>query len=349
MKIRSAVKDYEVLFVGDAKELLPVLANNDHFYVIDQNVFELHRPLFGNIDEKRLFLLKAEEQKKNIQSVILIIEGLLSAGIKRSSTLVSIGGGITQDITGLAASVYFRGIGWIYLPTTLLAQSDSCIGGKTSLNHDAYKNVIGNFFPPDNVYVCGDFLRTLPYRDFLSGVGEIVKLFLISGKGGFEEIKRNLKKLMARNKDVVGESVRKSLSIKKEYIEEDEFDLGSRGILNFGHTAGHAIESATGYKISHGEAVVIGMDIANSISCNRGMLSADVRSDIRREVFLPLMKGSIPEEALDIKNLVSYLKRDKKKVGPDHSFILMDGDFAFAKFNDVKESEIERALGAVKI
>jgi len=348
MKIYSAVKEYEVLFTKDPGELFHTLAQDDCFYVIDRNVFELHGSLFAGINKNRLYLLRSEEQKKNIHSVVEIVEKFLSAGMKRRSTLISVGGGITQDITGMSASIYYRGVGWIYFPTTLLAQSDICIGGKTSRNHNNYKNVIGNFFSPDAVYVCCDFLRTLSKKDYLSGVGEIVKLFLISGRKGFEEIKVSMDKLMAGDKEVVPDKISKCLSIKKEYIEKDEFDLGLRGILNFGHTVGHAIESASEYKISHGEAVVIGMDIANVISRDRGILNESVRTDIKQSVCVPLMKDILSAEALDVRNVISYLKKDKKRVGNDHSFILMDNNFNFKKFNDVKDVEVEKAMETIK-
>lgn len=195
---------------------------------------------------------------------------------KRNAHLISIGGGIIQDITGFVANVLYRGIFWTFIPTTLLASCDSCIGGKTSLNYKKYKNLLGTFYPPDEIFICPKFFKTLTDKDFKSGLGEVVKFNIMAGPNGLANIENNIEKLLLRDEDCLNEFVRSSLSFKKDFIEIDEFDRGERIKLNFAHTFGHAIETVTGYEIPHGTAVAIGMIMADYIAVKRGLLDADI-------------------------------------------------------------------------
>ena len=161
------------------------------------------------------------------------------------------------------ASVLYRGVGWIYVPTTLLAMADSCIGGKTSLNLGSRKNLLGTIYPPNRVIVHAPFVNTLSGDDFASGVGEIVKLHMLGGAGHAEELRAILPALMSRETSVVHRATRTSLEVKRDFIEEDEFDRGRRNLLNYGHCFGHALEAASDFAIPHGLAVVVGMRLAD--------------------------------------------------------------------------------------
>lgn len=205
----------------------------DTQFVIDETVYRLYQQYFSAIPDERLFLVKAVEENKVIRTVLSICEKMTTLHAKRNAHLISVGGGIIQDLTGFAANILYRGIRWTFLPTTLLSACDSCIGGKTSLNYKKYKNLLG----------------TLTERDFESGLGEVIKFNIMAGESGIGELEQKLPLLLDRDEDTVKQFVEKSLRFKKGFIETDEFDVGERRKLNFAHTFGHAIETVTGYQI----------------------------------------------------------------------------------------------------
>lgn len=241
---------YRVDFNSDMR-LASYAALGTHF-IVDANVTEHLGGVLPN-----MVVIDATENSKKYENIVWIIQTLVSKQLRRDSRLVVIGGGVTQDIGCWIASTYMRGIDWVFVPTTLLAQADSCIGSKSSINFGEYKNLLGTFYPPGQVVINRDFLTTLSQADLRSGMAEIVKLMIIAGYGP-ELIEQNLQDL--------DNALHDALMIKRRYIELDEFDTSIRNLLNYGHCFGHAIESATNYAVPHGIAVAMGMDIANLLS-----------------------------------------------------------------------------------
>lgn len=248
MMIDSHKGMYNVEF-DDRIDINKITALGTHF-IVDANVQER----LGNLPN--MIVITAEESQKSYEGASWIVEELIKRGLNRSSHLVAIGGGITQDITCWIASTFMRGIDWSFVPTTLLAQADSCIGSKSSINFLKYKNIVGTFYPPKHVLIVDQFRTTLSEADIKSGMAEIIKLAIING-----DEPHLLTTITGTTEDI-----HYALNIKKYYIEQDEFDTGIRNILNYGHCFGHAIESASNYQIPHGIAVAMGMDLANGLA-----------------------------------------------------------------------------------
>ncbi len=352
LHITSRIKNYAVKFRDNLEFLYQLPKIQDAYFIIDRNIYGLYAEYFRNITENRLFLFDAVEENKTIESVLKIYQFLLNRGVKRNSALVSVGGGITQDVTGFVASTLYRGIYWIYVPTTLLAQADSCIGSKTSLNFQSSKNVLGTFFPPDEIYIAADFLKTLKEIDIFTGFGEIVRLQLIKARSKeyLDKIALDIKKAY-QDKNILLSLIKDSLAVKKEYIEEDEFDKGKRNTLNYGHTLGHALESASDFLIPHGVCVVVGMIYANLLAMGRGLLDKELFQIILDSILLSnlhLDKIPLRKEFLETTVLIEGLKKDKKKTGEKFTFVIHQSDFSFRKIQDVSVEEFEKNLNALK-
>lgn len=350
MKIKSKFKTYEVIFEVN-KDFFNDLCNTPNAqFVIDTKVYELYKKLFLNIPLERLCLIEASESNKVIETALEICEKITEIPAKRNATLISIGGGIIQDITGFVANITYRGINWIFVPTTLLAACDSCIGGKTSLNYKKYKNLLGTFYPPDEIHICSEMFATLSERDFRSGLGEVVKFNIMAGEDGLKNIEDNIDSLLVRNPETINHFVDTSLNFKKKFIEIDEFDKGERIKLNFAHTFGHAIEVVTEYEIPHGTAVAIGMIMANSISERRGLFSHDI---VKRSEDVLLKVIDINLELLN-KPLSEYMKairKDKKQVNDSLTAVLISSygkEGKLSVIHDLKEIEVNDAIDYFK-
>ena len=334
--IKSFYKDYSLLFDSN-------ISMDSDFIVADKNIYKLYQNKFT----KTPILIDAIENNKTINTSIDICKQLLEKNIKKNSKVLVLGGGITQDVCGFAMNILFRGINWTYMPTTLLAQSDSCIGSKTSLNLDSYKNIIGTFYPPSKIIIDRNFIKTLDDKDYFSGVGEIVKLHLIGGASYFKQFNLLIDNILNRDLIELENIIKNCLSIKKQFIEQDELDLNKRQILNFGHTFGHAIESETNYEIPHGIAVIFGMIIANKVSSKIGLLSNDTTKDIH-EVLSKIIQsaGFSPYLLKDLNkmNLLEKTKKDKKNTDASTiNMILMDNLFTFEKM-PISLKELEQII-----
>lgn len=266
--------------------------------------------------------LAASEQTKSLERIGKPIRALLGQGLRRNSRLLVVGGGVLQDVGCFVASLVFRGIPWFYIPTTLLAQADSCIGGKSSINVQQGKNLLGTFFPPQKVFLWGGFLKSLPWDQFRSGVGEILKLHWIDRPSSLPEVTRALLRCWEGDLRLAHRFVAGSLKIKKRFIEADEMDRGRRRILNFGHTFGHAYEKASEYAIPHGIAVTLGMLSAAFFSASRGFGPADIFDRIR-----PLLhpwyepyQGRLSR--LSAEKVVRFMTKDKKNTNGRIQLIL---------------------------
>ena len=217
-KVKSIVHDYEVNFIDDSLAVLNNEIRDGDVVIMDQKIKELYNAITAAIPENNLMIdIKAHEKQKSYEGLVPIINKLIESGFRKNHRLIGIGGGITQDITAFTASIMYRGVNWIFFPTTLLAQGDSCIGSKTSINFGEYKNQVGGFYPPNRIYIDLKFLDTLSSADLQSGLGEMSHYFVVAGENHFREYKRNYKSALS-DKTILKNMIAKSLAFKKSYI-----------------------------------------------------------------------------------------------------------------------------------
>ncbi len=341
--IKSNIKDYSVYFENNADFLERIASKENTIFVVDSNVWEAHQETtLAKIPQDKLILLPISEDLKNINTVCELYEKIMSFAPRKNLTLVSIGGGITQDLTGFVASSLYRGINWIFIPTTLLAQVDSCIGAKTSLNFKHYKNLVGTFYPPSEIYIYPEFLKTLTREDFYSGVGEMAKLHLMSGEDDTKIFIESLDKVDKQDAETLLARTQNCLKIKKSYIEDDEFDTGKRNMLNYGHCFGHAIESSTDFAISHGQAVVVGMILANKEAVKLGLLSQTLEEFIYKNVLKPILVAEIPK--INIEKTIDAMRQDKKNLGKGLALVMLTDGYKMQKITNMTVEEAGEIL-----
>jgi 3-dehydroquinate synthase len=345
LKIQSNIRDYDVFFKETFEFIDQLLNKHDPVFIIDKNVYKLYKTKFQNIPSERIFLFNAIEENKTFDYVKEVYDFLISRSIKRNSTFISIGGGITQDITGFVASTLYRGLNWIFVPTTFLAMTDSCIGSKTSINYEKYKNLMGTFYPPSEIYINKDFLLTLSELDFYSGIGETIKFQLMEElyPKDFNEILNKIQNTVSDN-NFRNQIIHENMSIKKSYMEGDEFDLGRRNMLNYGHCLGHALETSSEYYIPHGIAINIGMIFSNYLSINRNLANKKDVAFINNKILIPYICLELRIGDFDEKLLLEAMKNDKKRVGKYLSVIIPDEKFSMIKIDDVTDDEFYNAL-----
>lgn len=343
MKIRSYLHEYEVNYVSDFTFLKELGAISGKLAIIDRKVFNLYTEVLSNaFDNDSIMLIDALEETKTVENALEICNKATEINAKRNLKIIAIGGGIIQDIAAFASNILYRGVGLILVPTTLLAQGDSCIGSKSSLNYLSYKNLLGTIYPPEKVYICPQFLGTLSKLDFHSGLGEVVRFRIMDSLNNIDDINMNMDKLLSGDSETVQRFIQSAHAYKKNMVELDEFDLKERRIFNYGHTFGHAIESFTNYAIPHGLAVVLGMVIANKISVMRDILDSATASSIEeicKQLYIaePLMID-------DIEAYVSLLKKDKKREGSGIAAVLMSSGGVCNVVQDVKPEEVALAV-----
>lgn len=277
------------------------------------------------------------EEYKTAATLNLVYDGLIAAGIDRSSFIVALGGGVVGDLAGFAAATLLRGIAFVQVPTTLLAQVDSSVGGKTGINHRLGKNLIGAFYQPALVVADLDTLDTLPEREYLCGIAESIKYGIVLDRELFSYLGGAVERLSARDKDALQHVVAAACRIKATVVASDERESGLRAVLNFGHTIGHAVETLSGYgTVKHGEAVAIGMVQAAALSCRRNLSTsaeAEQVAHLIRRFGLPTELP--PFSAEDYATIISH---DKKKRDDGVNFIFNRGigDFAIEKVVDLR-------------
>ena len=332
LNIQSKSHPYRVVEAASPRAAVETLDNRDTaFFLVDRKVADLYQADFaGLIPADRCFLIDASEHAKSYEELAPIFCWLLESKCRRTSNLVVIGGGVLQDIGCFIASVLLRGIRWTLIPTTLLAQCDSCIGSKSSLNINRFKNQLGTFYAPHEVRLAFDFLKTLTTEEIKSGLGEAIKLHLIEGQAATDRLRSTLE-ASALDRLPLSDIVWDSLRIKKRFIEEDEFDLGIRNLLNYGHTFAHAFESATHYAIPHGIAVTMGIACATYFSEQLSLLPIG-----QYEAFVswcrPYYADYLPQlKQVDVASVVSGMKQDKKNLGDQVMFVLTRGPGMMSK------------------
>ncbi len=330
-KIQSSIREYEIEIV---KNITSSISGIYSECIIDKNV----NNLWKNLSFKAPIVIDAIETNKTLIVVGGIIESLRERGATRKSVVLSIGGGIVQDVSTFAISSYMRGINWVYVPTTLLAMVDSCIGGKSSINVGKYKNIAGNFYPPQKVIVDVNFCKTLTEQQLIEGLFEAVKICYAHSELKFQTY---LSLVSFQSSSLINIDLEKivilSLATKKEFIEKDEFDNDIRLLLNFGHTFGHALEGASNFKISHGIAVGLGMLCAHHLSRSLGLLQVRNRKvdDLLDHIFTLLQKViDLPLMIKDIDMMVALEKfqSDKKHSTKEYVAILFDNDGSLCRY-----------------
>lgn len=344
MEIKSRFKTYTVNFVENLAGIHSLAESQETFFVFDAHVYELYKSELPKIPTDRLYLLEALESNKNMPTVLNICEQMTTMAAKRNTHLVSVGGGIVQDITGFVANCLYRGIKWTFYPSTLLAACDSCIGGKSSLNYKGFKNLLGSFYPPDEIYIYPQFFSTLSNKDYCSGLGEVVKFNVIAGGSRFDHLEQDIDDILMHDYKKLLSYVHTSLEFKKNFIEEDEFDRGIRILLNFAHTFGHALESVSSYAVSHGSAVAIGMMIANNISFQRGFLDKEYTNRIAHVCKKILGNIVIKSDWMNINDWIAAIHKDKKQTSESINAVLIKKDKTLAIFKDIEKNEIEKAI-----
>ncbi len=324
-KVKSAVRgDYSVHFTEDLKTILAAKAAvPTSLFVIDEKLKLLFSDELKSIIEgERCIFINSDESNKTIDYSQEVIRMMIGLNVRKNDSIVAIGGGITQDIVAFISSILYRGVNWEFFPSTLLAQCDSCIGSKSSINFDQFKNLVGTFCPPSDIYIYSGFLETLTTSEIRSGIGEMLHYFFTEDSKLAAQIGERFDELL-ENRTLLPYFINNSLRIKKKIIEIDEFDTSTRHIFNYGHTFGHAIEAITDYAIPHGQAICIGMNIANYISLTRGMISTEQFN----EMYAILVKNIPPFRIME-KNIEIYcqaLARDKKNKGNQLGCILTYG------------------------
>ncbi len=310
--IQSHKGSYEVHFAEDALERLNDSPLDGLHLLIDARVAELYKDRMGRLlAHPSLLLIEANEDAKELVRFPSYVGHLVKNGVKRGHRLTAIGGGVLQDITCFLAATLLRGLPWRFLPTTLLAQADSCIGSKSSINCGGSKNILGTFTPPERIDVSTRFLDTLDEREIRSGIGEMLKVQAIAGADEFLRISADYE-AMLRDRNVLLSYVERSLLVKQRYIEQDEFDQGIRNVFNYGHSFGHAIESATGFAVPHGIAVTIGLDMANHIAAGLGL--CDPKLPQRWRPALKANYRGYEATHVPFESFLAALAKDKKNV-----------------------------------
>lgn len=349
LTIESNIRDYDVIFESNFDFLKEFSSLKNSIIIIDKNVYHLYKEYFEDLNENDLFLFDAIEENKTFDYVKEIYDFLLLKSVKRNLTLISIGGGITQDITGFVASTLYRGVNWIFVPTTFLAITDSCIGSKTSLNYHKYKNLMGTFYPPSKIHINSDFLKTLKELDFFSGIGETIKFQLMKEEypKDFTKIQMDIANIV-KNEDARLAMIHDNMQIKLGYMKGDEFDLGRRNLLNYGHCFGHALETSSSYYVPHGIAVNIGMIFANLLSTYRGLFNEKDSTMINLNILLPNVPLKLREQDFDENILLESMKNDKKRIGKFLTVIIPDSEFKMIKVDDVTDEEFHKVFNLLK-
>jgi 3-dehydroquinate synthase len=353
LEVRSRAGEYAVhIAPGSTAQLAQLMdaarVPARRFIVSNALVWKLHENAFAGLSADDPILIPDGERYKTLQTAGRIYDGLIRSRADRSSAIIAVGGGVTGDIAGFAAATYLRGVPLVHVPTTLLAQVDSAIGGKVGVNHALGKNLIGAFHSPALVCVDPTLLTTLPRRDFRAGLYEIVKYGVIADRALFSRVRASLTTIFARDPGALLPVISDACAIKARIVQEDERESGLRRMLNFGHTAGHAIESATKYRrFRHGEAVAYGMLVAAEIAVARGRMPSADRQALAEAI---AEMGPLPAVAdLSKSSLLEAMRRDKKVAEGTLHYVLPRAIGECEVVPDVSRDEIMKALESIGV
>lgn len=354
---RDKKKCYDIIYSDSFDSLAESIKALEKNYqkiciVTDSNVRPLYAEAVSNAllsicSEVHIFEFPQGEESKNLNTVQNLYEFLIQKKFVRKDLLVALGGGVVGDLTGFAAATYLRGIDFIQIPTTLLSQVDSSIGGKTGVDFSQYKNMVGAFYMPKLVYMNLSTLNSLTARQFFSGTAEVLKSALIKDGNFYGWLINNLYEIYDMDPDTLLLMVYNCCNIKRQVVEKDPTEQGERALLNFGHTIGHAIEKAMNFKLMHGECVALGMVAAAFISYKREMLSFDEYYEIR-DMFVPFHLP-ITIEDIDPKEILALTKSDKKMENGSVKFILLKKIGKGIIDHTVTDEEILAGIGEIYV
>ena len=358
-RVALGERSYEILVGGDliaeaGRHMAPVLARKRVFVVTDATVAELHLAALERALEEadiayEAVVLPPGEGTKDFEHLEALVERLLEMKVERQSTLVAFGGGVIGDLTGFAAAILLRGLDYVQIPTTLLAQVDSAVGGKTGINSRQGKNLVGCFHQPRLVLADTEVLSTLPRRELLAGYAEVVKYGLVSDRDFFTWLEGHGTNVIEGDPDARRQAVLRSCAAKAAVVAADEREAGARALLNLGHTFGHALEAETGYgdEFLHGEAVAIGLVMAFELSARLGFCPAEDAARVRRHlaaVGLPTGLDAPSGRAWSARALLEHMTRDKKVRDGRIVFVLARGIGDAFLSDAVDPAEVEALL-----
>ena len=318
--------------------------------IADENVSaiygdELKNELGKDYSHVDLISLTLGETNKSLDTVKKCYSFLINNKYDRKDVIIALGGGICGDLAGFVSATYMRGIAFVQVPTTLLSMVDSSSGGKTGVNFESYKNMIGAFKMPSLVYINTSTLKSLNDREYASGMAEVLKAGLIRDGLFYEWLINNFPSINDREEEYVSELIFKSVNIKKSFVEKDPYEKGDRAILNLGHTVGHALEKYTDFKYSHGECVALGTVCAAYLSYKRNFLTMDEYYEIR-DMFVPF-ELPISLENIDIERVLEYMRSDKKNISGRIRFILLKKIGKGFICEDITDEELKEAIGQI--
>ncbi|MGM0378717.1 MAG: 3-dehydroquinate synthase [Bacillota bacterium] len=343
LNLKHANGSYDILIkkgiFENIKENISNVEYDNLFIITDQNVYNLYEEKIKKMDFKKIVKVVPGEKSKSFETYKKVCTSLLSSNITRSDLIITLGGGVVGDLGGFVAATLLRGIKFLQVPTTLLSQVDSSIGGKVAINANGGKNLVGNFYQPIKVIIDPEFLLTLDSREIKSGLGELIKHSLIKDSKLFYNLLNysNFEKLYKDIEDILY----KSLKVKKDVVQKDEYDKSIRMILNFGHTIGHAIEKKLKVnEISHGEAIAIGMLEITKISEKKGL----TKKNTSKKIYEILEKYNFKIKSFKLNELIKYIKMDKKILNNKLNLILLK-DIGKAYIKRIKISQLEEFLG----
>tara|TARA_Y100000591_G_C21816409_1_gene690972 strand:- start:470 stop:1507 length:1038 start_codon:yes stop_codon:yes gene_type:complete len=336
LKIKSKIHNYDVFFEKKLSSIFKKIPRNSIF-LVDKKVKSLFLKKF--LKNKIYLCIESNEKNKDFVNLNKCINFFIK-NVSKETKVFAIGGGVVQDITSFLCSIYKRGVDWIFIPTTIISQADSCIGGKTSINFNGIKNQFGNFYPPKKIILNPKFISKLPKKQLYSGLGEMGHYYFLSNYKNYIFYKNNLKKISNRIKINLNDLIFRSLKIKKIYIEKDEFDKDERLKLNYGHTFGHALEKLT--NLPHGIAVAHGMNIANYISLGFGFISQKKFNEMNETLNYIINDYKIRNINLD--NFLKLLKKDKKSTKKNIRVILTKNIGNMFLFKILNEEKLKKML-----
>lgn len=342
---------YDIIFTDSFANLAASLdrinAPEKLLIVTDTNVEKLYADEVNGIlkasgYDSAVYAFPAGEENKGMDTILGICGACVEHGLDRRSMILALGGGVVGDMAGFAAAIYMRGIDFVQIPTTLLSQSDSSVGGKTGIDFMESKNILGAFWQPRLVYINVNTLKTLPEVQFISGMGEVIKHGIIRDAAFYDFIKNNSALIKSLDPDTLISMAKRNCSIKAEVVECDEKENGLRAILNFGHTIGHAAESALDFTVTHGECVGLGMVAASYIAAERGLIDREILGDIKAVLEEYGFRTSMPLPEASV--IYSFMQKDKKKANGKLKFILPARIGDVIQTRDVTGDEIYAAI-----
>jgi 3-dehydroquinate synthase len=322
LEVQSKISNYRIHFVETLSNIQALIDQPNTITFIDSNVSKLYTQLHRDVN----IIIECTENVKTLEGTHDIFNNLIERKANIQTRLVVIGGGILQDLVGFCASTYCRGIQYDLVPTTLLSQADSCLGGKTSINVKGKKNILGTFYPPSNIYICTEFLKTLEVLDYCSGLGEVYKFHILENRVDQFNIDGD-----------IDDMIYKGLVFKGDILSRDEFDKGERKYLNFGHTFGHALETTSQNNLPHGIAIILGCMIASRVATKLQYEVPNYNVLLQKGVELIHRAGIKLEQSwFDLENLLEIVKSDKKSTGKLTMALSTDHNF----LQDVEDIEI---------